>query len=1073
MAAVLSNRRMGKQTLNKTTKTPQVLNNVMGKNASYYPGSIVRMKLVKFLTYDECEYFPGPSLNVILGPNGSGKSSLVCAICLGLGGSPKLLGRADNVGEFIKHGEREAMVELELLNCEGNGSLVITRTISRDNKSSWQLNGKLVAQKNIQDLVNKLNIQISNLCQFLPQEKVVEFAKMSPQELLVATEKAIGPPDMWQNHQDLIALGKRGKDMEASLSEKKEHLENLQQQNSRLEHEVKRYKEREKHLEKVRQLQKKKPWAEYEELRVQFVDKKKTRDALKKDVDAARKQNAPLEKKKNEAVKKVQQCNEDTKEMGNRGRVAHQNFKNKKDKLDESLDKVKDKENELKQMVDQQKNLQNKIASLEGIVEGLKEELEGLPAPETFQPRLLEINNEARALQLEINKIQTDANNIKEERTNAGLQLRSVKDRLARLEDLKNQRLEFLRSHFKDTYNAIMWLRENQQKFENCVHEPIMLLVNMKDINNAKFLEMVIPGNDMRSFVCETRKDLLLFLSEVRDKQGLRVNAVAPPDEPLESFQPHRSIEQIRRWGFHHYLNELFTAPDPVMRYLCQNCKIHEIPLGDDHTEKHADEVIRNSGLCHFYTPLLRYSVKTSRYGDREKSTLTSAVKPAKIFSISVDMEQKRRLELEKQEIEKTLRESEEGLKLLITADQNEHVKLEKLRNEKKDLQKKQSRHRTVINQIETKEKSIELKKSEMPDIDVEREIINLAIKKIHEERIGFVEKMQIDVKTCLELSKERLLIGMKQARAVMEQANIVNVMRQASEQLVNLENEFQAIQAEVDGIRKQAKQQLRVAKKATDTAEGSELSDDYKKMFSVYPDTVQEIEEMIHSEKAKADCNYQTNPQVIEEYERRKKEIEELTQIIANNSHEIQNKDTQLETLKESWLKPLKELLAKINEKYSGFFRKLQCAGEVSLAAEDGEANYEKYGVQIKVKFRSKDSLHVLTQFHQSGGEKSVSTILYMMSLQELTQCPFRVVDEINQGMDPINERKVFELMVETSTRPNTPQHFLMSPKLLPDLHYSDRMTILFVYNGHWMLSHDKWNTKKMIKRAKKKMGS
>lgn len=62
------------------------------------------------------------------------------------------------------------------------------------------------------------------------------------------------------------------------------------------------------------------------------------------------------------------------------------------------------------------------------------------------------------------------------------------------------------------------------------------------------------------------------------------------------------------------------------------------------------------------------------------------------------------------------------------------------------------------------------------------------------------------------------------------------------------------------------------------------------------------------------------------------------------------------------------------------------------------GEDNYEKYGVKIKVKFRAKDSLHVLTQYHQSGGEKSVSTILYLMSLQELTRCPFRVVDEINQ---------------------------------------------------------------------------
>lgn len=62
------------------------------------------------------------------------------------------------------------------------------------------------------------------------------------------------------------------------------------------------------------------------------------------------------------------------------------------------------------------------------------------------------------------------------------------------------------------------------------------------------------------------------------------------------------------------------------------------------------------------------------------------------------------------------------------------------------------------------------------------------------------------------------------------------------------------------------------------------------------------------------------------------------------------------------------------------------------------GENNFDKYGIQIKVKFRAKDSLHVLTPFHQSGGERSVSTMLYMMALQELTKCPFRVVDEINQ---------------------------------------------------------------------------
>ena len=37
----------------------------------------------------------------------------------------------------------------------------------------------------------RLNIQVGNLCQFLPQEKVADFAKMTQQELLENTEKAV------------------------------------------------------------------------------------------------------------------------------------------------------------------------------------------------------------------------------------------------------------------------------------------------------------------------------------------------------------------------------------------------------------------------------------------------------------------------------------------------------------------------------------------------------------------------------------------------------------------------------------------------------------------------------------------------------------------------------------------------------------------------------------------------------------------------------------------------------------------------------------------------------------------
>ena len=54
-----------------------------------------------YSTFDDIELCPGPGLNVIVGPNGTGKSSIVCGICLGLAGHPRLLGRAKEVGLFF------------------------------------------------------------------------------------------------------------------------------------------------------------------------------------------------------------------------------------------------------------------------------------------------------------------------------------------------------------------------------------------------------------------------------------------------------------------------------------------------------------------------------------------------------------------------------------------------------------------------------------------------------------------------------------------------------------------------------------------------------------------------------------------------------------------------------------------------------------------------------------------------------------------------------------------------------------------------------------------------------------
>ena len=70
-------------------------------------------------------------------------------------------------------------------------------------------------------------------------------------------------------------------------------------------------------------------------------------------------------------------------------------------------------------------------------------------------------------------------------------------------------------------------------------------------------------------------------------------------------------------------------------------------------------------------------------------------------------------------------------------------------------------------------------------------------------------------------------------------------------------------------------------------------------------------------------------------------------------------------------------------------------------------------------------------------------------MAVQHVTVTPFRVVDEINQGMDRINERKVFIQMVDAACRPGTPQCFMFTPKLLPDLPYTRDVMPMTIFNG------------------------
>ena len=111
---------------------------------SFQPGSILRVSLKNFVTYTAAEFYPGPNMNLVIGPNGSGKSTIVCAICLGLGYSPNVLGRATALGDYVQHGKETAEIEIELAE-KDNKSIVIKRKLKKDkNQSTYYVNGTVV-----------------------------------------------------------------------------------------------------------------------------------------------------------------------------------------------------------------------------------------------------------------------------------------------------------------------------------------------------------------------------------------------------------------------------------------------------------------------------------------------------------------------------------------------------------------------------------------------------------------------------------------------------------------------------------------------------------------------------------------------------------------------------------------------------------------------------------------------------------------------------------------------------------------------------------------------------------------
>ncbi|XP_053825121.1 structural maintenance of chromosomes protein 5 isoform X1 [Vidua chalybeata] len=1028
-------------------------------------GSIVRIFMKNFLTYTVCEVHPGPNLNLVVGANGTGKSSIVCAICLGLAGKPSFLGRADKIGLFVKQGCMKGIVEIELFKSPDN--ILITREIYvMNNASVWFINRKPATLKTVEEQIAALNIQVDNLCQFLPQDKVGEFTKLSKTELLEATEKSIGSPEMYQFHCELKNFREKERELENLCREKTTSLEKMKQRVERYKQDVERYHEWKRHVGLIEMLERKRPWVEYENVREQHEEVKQCRKQVKKELKYLKEMNIPWTKKIQEAEENLKDLDMKTRDNTAEIRNISQKCKEKQDALEMKDKQIEEINQAFRMKKDEETNRQKKIHQTKKIIEEWQSELGTMTVCENLQPQIDALNTELKKLREERANTDNDVSDLRAEKTSQEQEEKRIIDRLGQLNNIMHMKEENLKMRFQDTHSALMWLRNNKDKFKKRICEPMMLEINMKDSRHAKYVENHISSNDMRAFVFESQEDMEMFLVEVRDHQKLRVNAVCAPAESCAENLPSRPIEELHRYGFYSYLRELFDAPPPVMSYLCYQYHVHNVPVGTQKTRDMIERVIQETNLRQMYTAEEKYIIKVSSYTKQNLSS-NMCLKEAQYLTSSVDTEERGQLENQRQDISNTLKSLDARLTALFDRQKLLDHKDNKLRQEKKELLERGNRRRQLESKIGVKYDSLRQLEQDAIDLDKEFQLANVKIKEINKQKAELVTELMNLLKRIVPLNVIRVDLALQIARVTAEKNRLQSEYKTGTVQLRAAQQRFHELDNKKHLLYEKCMELMKQARHVCRLGPDQDFPKEFQVAFQTLPNTLEEIDAFLNEEKTRASCFTGLSASVVEEYNKQTQEIQQLTEYLEEKKNELNNYKQNISQIKEKWLNLLKVMIEQINGKFSKFFSSMQCVGEVDLHMEN-EEEYEKYGIRIRVKFHSSTELHELTPYYQSGGEKTVSTMLYLMALQELNRCPFRVVDEINQGMDPMNERRVFEMVVETACKKRTSQYFLITPRLLQNLIYNDKMTVLFVYNGPFMLETYKWNIKRFKRRQR-----
>ncbi|KAF1765987.1 hypothetical protein GCK72_005941 [Caenorhabditis remanei] len=1046
--------------------SPDASDEVLPPNHQEFPdGSLLRVVFHNFLTYEHTCFVPTASLNMILGHNGSGKSSIICGICLACGGSPKSLGRSEKIIEYIRHGCQEGYVEVTIAD-EKKGPQTVRLTIRIGKAPEYKLNGAQATQSDVNELRKYYNIQIDNPCAFLAQDKVKSFSEQSSIELLKNTEKAASD-DLDKKHRDLVEQRKDTMTIEEMCSTTEKTVKHLEDSRTKILPLVENYRKKLALQTKLRILQKKMACVKYEQADKEYqAELKRADEAL---VEYRRVENDI--RKSEEVMKKLNdRLQKERAQMAELTRAANGNLVEIQDKFNKNLignmmEKAKMKLENAERIADEHnQEVEKTRKNIETVTEKLEEANEALVG---YDDALVEYRRaEAKLSQLEReNRREEDAIHAK------SYELRRLEDKSREKDNetsnFMKQRYRVLQEANEDLAKAWTWCRKNRQQLKGEVYTPLIDIV-LNTPESAKNLENTIGMRDRHILVCQFKEDELLVNGK---HQPWSINTAVVSQNNIHRDEIHATLSsELHQAGFKDLVSNCFDAPDTLKQYLCNVSGLNRIPYGtiDESKLESITERLERLRFSVFLANGMRFQATRSRYNQQKNISTQTSLRDARTWK---DPVYRQPLTLKKadntaaQEYQKLKQEFDnqtEDLREKRRNVQKERDVLKKTQLEWKSKQELQAKYRATLN---TEKRRLEIIQKESFDLSKAQEEYANVEQTVMEKARAMLEKNLHNQKEYIEKYRELGRCAVFESICKLKVTKLYAKSNESREELNNLEDARRLAEDEMNAAmnkRKVAQESLKTHCELDHLNEAKMEPADkklYSKMIELFeesnvPTQVDDLEQAITSEKTRLKVAQDSGEDGSIEHEHKLSEINsELANATSKYEKLIQNRQgvhDKLGTEIKEWKEEVEKMIERINENYIKFFDVLGCRGEVSLETPENPLDIEKYGIMIMVCFRKGENMKRLDNKVQSGGERSVATMLYLLALQQLCPVPFRCIDEINQGMDPTNERKVFDIMVGlwngTSGSLTKTQYFLLSPKLLHGLDMRDNVNVVMV---------------------------